>query len=157
MNSIPKIISRAELTCKSHGSRLTEKRKRVLTGLLKSNKALSAYELTEVCKAEFDEALPVMSVYRILDFLESENLAHKLQLENKYIACSHISCDHEHEVPQFLICESCGNVSEIGLKKTLIKALKRSVEEAGYQLKNSALELRCLCDSCATSTSAKSE
>ena len=149
MNKINKVLAHAEKNCKANGSRLTDKRKRVLTGLLKSQKALSAYELAESCRNEFNESVPPMSVYRILDFLESENLVHKLHLANKYIACSHISCDHAHEVPQFLICDECSNVQEIGIKKTLINTLKRNVQEAGYVLKSPQLELHCLCQDCA--------
>lgn len=148
MTNIRKVLNHAEESCSSHGARLTEKRKRVLTGLLKSQKALSAYELVEFCRQEFDEPLPPMSVYRILDFLESENLVHKLHLANKYVACSHISCDHEHEVPQFLICDECGAVKEIGIKKRLIKSLEQEVVDAGYLLRSPQLELYCLCGDC---------
>lgn len=128
MSKIPEILHYAESGCRANGARLTEKRKRVLTGLLKSQKALSAYELIDFMQSEFAESLPAMSVYRILDFLESENLVHKLHLANKYVACSHISCAHEHEVPQFLICDECGSVKEIGIKKVLINTLKNNVE-----------------------------
>lgn len=149
MASITQIIDHAENTCRTNGARLTEKRKRVLTGLLKSKKALSAYELIDFMQKEFDESLPAMSVYRILEFLEGENLVHKLHLANKYIACSHISCAHEHEVPQFLICDKCGNVKEIGIKKSLVNTLKQNVEKSGYVLKSPQLELHCLCHECA--------
>lgn len=149
MSNISTILKHAEKHCKASGARLTDKRKNVLTGLLKSQKALSAYELADFCRSEFSESVPPMSVYRILDFLESENLVHKLHLANKYIACSHISCDHAHEVPQFLICDECSNVQEIGIKKALINTLKRNVEEAGYILKSPQLELHCLCQDCA--------
>jgi Fur family zinc uptake transcriptional regulator len=149
MSKISKILDHAEKNCKANGTRLTDKRKQVLTGLLKSQKALSAYELAEVYREEFNETVPPMSVYRILEFLESENLVHKLHLANKYVACPHISCDHAHEVPQFLICENCSNVKEIGIKKTLINTLKRNVEEAGYLLQSPQLELHCLCEDCA--------
>ena len=149
MNNISKVLNHAEKNCKASGARLTEKRKRVLTGLLKSQKALSAYELADFFRSEFNETVPPMSVYRILEFLESENLVHKLHLANKYVACSHISCAHAHEVPQFLICEACSNVKEIGIKKTLIDTLKRNVEQAGYLLKSPQLELHCLCQDCA--------
>ena len=73
-------------------------------GLLESDKALSAYELTEFCRDRLGFDLLPMSVYRILEFLEGEHLAHRLNLANKYVACSHITCEHEHDVPQFLIC-----------------------------------------------------
>lgn len=149
MASISKVLNHAEKTCSAHGARLTEKRKMVLTGLLKSKTPLSAYELVDFCRDEFDETLPAMSVYRILEFLEKENLVHKLHLANKYIACSHISCDHAHEVPQFLICGGCGVVKEIGIKKALVDSLKQNVEQAGFHLSSPQLELHCLCQSCA--------
>lgn len=149
MNTIANIVNHAEASCRAKGVKLTEKRKRILTGLLKSGKPLSAYELIDFIQKEFDESPPAMSVYRILDFLEGENLVHKLQLANKYIACSHISCSHEHEVPQFLICDNCGTVKEVGINKALINTLKRNVESAGFVLKSHQLELHCLCQECA--------
>lgn len=148
MSKITQILDHAEASCSVSGARLTEKRKRILTGLLKSEKAQSAYDLIEYMQKEFDESLPPTTVYRILDFLAGENLVHKLHLANKYVACSHISCDHAHEVPQFLICDECGNVKEIGIKKTLLNTLKRNVEQAGYVLKSPQLELHCLCQDC---------
>jgi len=149
MTNITHILNHAEASCQASGARLTEKRKRILTGLLKSQKAQSAYDLIDYMQKEFDESLPPTTVYRILDFLAGENLVHKLHLANKYVACSHISCDHAHEVPQFLICDKCSNVKEIGIKKTLINTLKRNVEEVGYVLRSPQLELHCLCQDCA--------
>ena len=147
MNSV---LKHAERHCQEVGARLTDKRKRILSALLKSKRAMSAYELAEYCRGEFDEAFPVMSIYRILEFLESENLVHKLQLANKYIACAHISCDHAHEVPQFLICSECGQVKEIGLKNSVIDSLKASVQNAGFVLLKTQLELQCLCQDCSS-------
>ena len=148
MGKVEKIIKHAEHYCKAHGARLTPKRKQVLSGLLKSQKALSAYELVEYCKAEFGEAIPAMSVYRILDFLQDEHLVHKLRLANKYVACSHITCDHDHGVPQFLICGQCQKVEEIAISKSTIKELQHNVAKAGFHLVSQQLELDCLCDDC---------
>ena len=149
MNSVESIIQHAEQHCDLRGSRLTQKRKQILTGLVKSNKALSAYELIDFCKQEYGESLPAMSVYRILDFLESELLVHKLNLANKYVACMHISCDHAHAVPQFLICKSCCIVKEITVEESTITDLGNTVKGAGYQLLSPQIELNCLCDNCA--------
>ncbi len=149
MSNTQLVIEHAERLCRSNGTRLTEKRKQVLTGLIGSEKALSAYELVDVCKTQLGQSIPVMSVYRILEFLQVENLVHRLNLTNKYIACSHIACDHAHEVPQFLICNQCGKVKEIGIKKSLIDTLMASVEQAGYFLNSTQLELNCLCQACA--------
>ena len=148
MSSITQILDQAEAHCHSHGAKLTEKRKRILSGLLGSEKAQSAYDLIDYMRDEFGESLPPTTVYRILDFLAGENLVHKLHLANKYVACSHISCNHDHEVPQFLICDKCSNVKEVGIKKTLIETLKQNVASVGYTLKSPQLELHCLCQDC---------
>lgn len=149
MNSVESIIQHAEQHCALRGTRLTQKRKQVLTGLVKSNKALSAYELIDFCKQEYAVSLPAMSVYRILDFLESELLVHKLNLANKYVACMHISCDHAHAVSQFLICKSCSIVKEITVEESTITDLGNTVKGAGYQLLSQQIELNCLCENCA--------
>ncbi|MEE4246000.1 MAG: transcriptional repressor [Kangiellaceae bacterium] len=148
MASSQQILDRAEQRCKDNNARLTTKRKQVLQGLLVSGKALSAYELADICKERFDANMPVMSVYRILEFLEQENLVHKLRLANKYIACSHIACDHQHGVPQFLICNECQNVKEITIEQDTINAIESSVVNANYQLVNPQLEINCICNQC---------
>ena len=148
MKKIEAILEHAEQQCKSHGARLTTKRKQVLSGLLQSEKALSAYELIDVCKTEFGESIPAMTVYRILDFLQGEYLVHKLSLASKYVACSHITCAHAHAVPQFLICGQCKKVEEISISKSTIKALQHSVEQAGFHLASPQLEMNCICEAC---------
>ncbi len=148
MNNVDRIIGHAERQCKAHGTRLTVKRKNVLAGLVQSNKALSAYELIDFCKQQFGDSMPAMSIYRILEFLEDEHLVHKLSLANKYVACAHISCSHAHAVPQFLICRQCSKVKEIDLRSATIDELRSSVDDAGYKLISTQLEMNCLCEGC---------
>lgn len=145
---VDKAVSKAVDICADSGSRLTEKRKSLLSLLLASDTPLSAYELAEQFNKVYEQSMPAMSAYRILDFLVSENLVHKLSSANKYIACAHIACSHSHEIPQFLICRSCHKVKEIGIKKRIIESLQDSVDSAGYTLVKSQLELDCLCEQC---------
>ncbi len=147
--AIDTIISSAEKRCAEKGVRLTEKRSQVLTGLIQSKKALSAYELIDYCREHLGQQLPAMSVYRILGFLEGINLVHRLQLAKKYVACSHISCDHKHGIPQFLICNGCDAVEEIRIPHSVINLLKDSVSEAGFHLASPQLEFGCYCSNCA--------
>lgn len=146
---IDKIISIAEQKCLSIGSRLTHKRQAVFLGLLNSQKALSAYELADYCGEVLNEPLPPMSVYRILGFLEKADLVHKLRLPNKYVVCSHIACEHRHQVPQFLICGQCDRVEEIYFPEEVIKSIMISVDRAGFNLIRSQLEMSCICHQCA--------
>lgn len=146
------IMSKAQDICVHSGGRLTEKRQRILELLLVSSTPLSAYEVTDTYNRSVETSMPVMSVYRILNFLESEQLVHKLSSANKYVACSHIACSHAHEVPQFLICGKCQSVREIAIAKRIIEELDQQAASAGYKLMNSQLELQCLCENCLAST-----
>jgi len=148
MNQIQQILVRAEQQCLDQGARLTNKRKQILVLLLESEKALSAYELIDICKQKTGDSLSPMSVYRVLDFLQSENLAHKLHSANKFIACSHITCDHSHNVPQFLICGNCQKVSEVGFNQAIISQIQHQVQDTGFQLVSPQIELDCLCNDC---------
>ena len=150
MDNIQECLDHAESHCGMYGTRLTSKRKHVLLSLLQSDKAMSAYELVDYCKNEFEEAMPAMSVYRILDFLQEKHLVHKLTSANKFVACSHITCDHDHEVTQFLICNECLQVKEINTNQSTIKALQQNIKEAGFHLLYPQLEMHCLCENCMT-------
>lgn len=137
-----------EQYCKHHGIRLTKKRKGVLSLLLNVDKALSVYDLVGIYKREFRENISAMSLYRILDFLQSVNLVHRLNLNKKYVACSHIHCDHEHATPQFMICTKCQHVKEVTVDQALLNSLEQSVREAGFHLTSTQLEVNCVCENC---------
>ena len=104
--------------------------------------------LIDVCREELGEKLPPMSMYRILDFLEQEELVHKLKLANRYVACTHITCDHQHEVPQFLICVECYRVEETAMSKSMLDSLKGNVKKVGFELVSPQLEINCICGDC---------
>lgn len=142
------LVEQVEKTCKARGIRLTAKRQQVLLGLIHSGKAVSAYELVELCRERFGSSLPAMSVYRILSFLEMAGLAHKLKVANKYVACAHFSCDHEHGVPQFIICVKCDKVTEARLSGAVVDSVEGLVRTSGYRLLSPQLELSCICKSC---------
>jgi len=145
---IKAILDSAEKQCQLKGVRLTHKRKVVLKGLVSSKTAMTAYELVDYCKRELGETIPAMSVYRILEFLENENLVHKLKLANRYVACIHITCDHRHAVPQFLICTECHRVEEVDISRSTMGVLRRNVESAGFELVSEQIEVDCICLNC---------
>lgn len=149
MNNTKTAIAHAERQCLSNGTKLTKKRQAVLSGLLEARQAMTAYELSDFCKNELNESMPTMSVYRILEFLEGQQLVHKLKLANRFVACIHITCDHQHAAPQFLICVNCYKVTEISIEESTIKALHKRVDTAGYTLVSPQIELNCLCKECA--------
>ena len=143
-----KTLQNADAMCRESGARLTEKRKRALTVLLDSENPISAYELIEKYEKRFGDSLTPMSAYRMLNFLVDETLAHKLHSVNKYSACEHINCNHAHELPQFLICDNCEKVEEVGIKKDTLIKLKGGIAKTGFKLNEQQLELHGLCDAC---------
>jgi Fur family zinc uptake transcriptional regulator len=142
------VIKHAEQSCNENGGRLTKKRKQILQLLLDNHGPLSAYELADLYHEVTHEKIPAMSVYRMLDFLIEFKLVHKLASTNKFMACSHIACDHEHKTPQFLICDDCNSVNEIDIDSKLIGALEKSIEDKQFKLKSPQLELHGVCESC---------
>lgn len=148
MSKADSILDLVEQRCVQKGLRFTTKRKQVLRALLESGKALSAYDLIDLCKERYEASLPAMSVYRILEFLEEHHFVHKLHIANKYVACSHLSCDHAHQVPQFLICQRCDAVEEIGIQKALMDELEKNVDKSGFHLVSPQFELNCICNNC---------
>jgi Fur family zinc uptake transcriptional regulator len=147
-NNINELIQHADTHCKSHGAHLTKTRKLVLSALIQSGKALSAYDLIDLCKKNFNENIRPMSVYRCLDFLANKKLAHKLKMSNRYAASSQISGEHISGVPQLLICGSCNQVQEISINASAMAELKSDVQEAGFQLLNPQLEINGTCNNC---------
>lgn len=146
--TIERLISKARVECAQVGIKLTDKREKILTVLLRAGAPLSAYDIVEQYREQFNEVLPAMSVYRILHLLVEHKIAHKLQTTNQFLACAHIACNHEHEVPQFLICDQCHGVEEVGLRKTLVKELHQSVKKTGFEVANQQLELHGTCSRC---------
>ena len=143
-----RVIDRAKDICARSDGRLTEKRKSILKILLASNTPLSAYEITDAYTKNFEASMPTMSIYRILEFLTVYGLVHKLESANKFIACSHLQCDHEHSNAQFLICNSCSGVEEIALTRNLHRQIETGAEQSGFKLDSMQFELYGTCKAC---------
>ncbi len=150
MTDIKEIIESAEHKCSQRGKKMTARRKQVLSALLRANKALSAYELVNVCNEDTAKPMPPMSVYRILEFLQAEQFAHKLETANKYVACKHISCKHEHRSAQFLICSDCHKVQELDTTIEALSAVVAAADTANFRLFNPQLEVSGSCGLCKT-------
>jgi Fur family zinc uptake transcriptional regulator len=148
MSEINSIFEHVYKNCTARGKKLTSKRKLVLKALLHTNKALSAYELVDYCKNNFSETIQVMTMYRVLDFLESENFAHKLKVVNKYIVCSDILSDQDHGISQFLICSKCDKITEQTIEPTIITGLQSHAKQKGFTVTKSQLEINGVCYEC---------
>lgn len=146
--NLENVIAAAEQKCLQQGVRFTKRRKQVLSVMIEADAALSAYEIAERCNAGSENKMPAMSVYRILDLFEEHRFIHKLEIANKYVCCSHISCSHDHNTSQFLICSSCRHVEEISLSEDAVKVLQTAASAAGFSAISTQLEVKGQCKQC---------
>lgn len=139
------LLDRIEQECKSRGASLTAIRREVLGLLYRSPKGVKAYDLLAQIKQERPGASPP-TVYRALDFLIEQGLAHKIGRMNLFVACRHNS----HQIPSlFLVCPKCSGVTELQ-EQSVMRALSASLAEAGHQLESPEVEISALCPKCAT-------
>ena len=137
-------LTRAEETCEESGRRLTPLRRRVLEELAESHSPVGAYEIVERLKKAGDST-PAMSVYRALDFLVTEGLAHRIESRNAFLACNR---GHDaEEVVVFLLCERCGTVAEV-TSGDVGRGLARAAGAVGFEAHAPVLEIKGLCDRC---------
>ena len=95
--------------------------------------------------AKAGEPAPPMSVYRALDFLVAERLAHRIESKNAYLACSH---GHDGgEAVMFLLCERCGTVAEVA-SRAVGRDLGESARSVGFDVRTPVLEIAGLCEAC---------
>ena len=132
----------------AHGVPITSKRVNLFSILLASQKALSAYELADLYLEVFAAPIPAITVYRVLEFLQDKDLVHKLDTANKFVACSQFDCKHTHPPSQFLICNQCLKVKELGMSGAKFEELKQTIEDAGFHLDTQQLEMNCICTDC---------
>ncbi len=142
------LLDKAEDKCKAQGVKLTTKRKLVLQQLIETESLMSAYDIVDRLKVSEKSTMPAMSVYRILDFLETSNLVHKLESQNKYVACRHIRCDHNHQSAQFLICQNCSYVQEVNLGHGVMSEINALAADEQFKLEFSVMEFKGQCADC---------
>lgn len=149
------IIQAARVACKNTNKDLTKNRQRVLEVLLQAKEPVSAYELRDLCNLSVELPIRAMSVYRVLDFLESMKLVHKLNFASKYIACKSLTGVCEHQSSIFLTCKSCQKIEEIDATYNTFQPLHNEIEASGFSIKSSQLEVITLCGTCEKIAQAK--
>ena len=150
-------LQTARMLCEQQAVKLTPKRLSVLKVLLLSNVPLSAYELAEQVTHFTQQVIKPMSIYRILAFLSEQHLVHRLNMNNKYVACNKISCCQEHGVSQFLICTQCESVQEVTMPKEIKESFMQQFLDAGCYLKTSHIELEVVCHQCRSTNQNKTD
>lgn len=116
----------------------------VVEALRGVGRPVSAYELIEALRDQGVTAPP--TVYRALNRLIEDGLAHRLESLNAFVACNH---PHHHHTGKavFAICDDCGSVTEFD-SETAEKSLAQWAKKAGFKVRAMTLELRGQCKAC---------
>ena len=139
-----KYIKHAEDVCKSKGDRLTDLRRAIFEILIKSEKPLRAYEIIEKMR-EHGKRIHAATIYRILEFLSSNGLVHRVDALNAYIACTKNHTDH----PSLLfICSNCSRTAEID-DPELCGSIHKNLIKLGMSSNNDCIEVKGRCENCA--------
>jgi Fur family zinc uptake transcriptional regulator len=139
-------IRHAETICAREGLRFTEQRRQVLGALLESHVPASAYDVIDRLAGHGEARLAPVSVYRALEFLTANNLAHRIESKNAYIACDR-GADCEPGATLFLVCDNCGAAAEAS-SETLGTLVNTETKRRAFLPRLRVLEVRGLCARC---------
>lgn len=139
---VAEAMSAAERICDQRGVKLTPIRRRVLELLWENHRPIGAYALLERLREERSAQAP--TVYRALDFLVAQGLAHKVMRLNAFTACCR---PEEPHAPQFLICSECDGILEI-VDPHVETAVGSAAKAVGFATQEAALELVGRCPAC---------
>ena len=123
---------------------LTKNQALVMGALSSADGPLSAYTILDQLRDHGFRA--PLQVYRALDKLVEFGLVHRLESMNAFVACRHIE-GSDHGQTLFMICGTCGKVSEV-TDKALTRQLKKLATDAQFVLTKATIELRGTCRSC---------
>lgn len=140
---VAKSLSQAEEMCRAQRVRLTPIRRRVLEALHTAPKPLGAYDLAALIAPQGRRVAPI-TVYRALDFLIEQGLAHRIASLNAYVAHGGQPGGGAHA---FLICEACGEVSDIPSPE-IAQLLSSVLEQHRFSFQTRTLEITGRCAHC---------
>lgn len=144
-------LKRAEDTCRSRGVRLTRIRHQVLEALYTTHRPLGAYDIAEMLSRDANQSgkryLAPITIYRALNFLLEQGLAHRLTSRNAFVACPH--GHNPDDLVVFLICESCGGVDEL-CSSELTRTVSGLLDRENFQPVSQVMEITGRCSHCRT-------
>jgi len=124
------------------GARITRSRVEILAVLLGSERALSHHEVEN----RINSALGIdrVTVYRVLDWLSAQGLAHKISGEDRVSRYNAAARAHSHAHAHFQ-CERCGTVICLGEPERKVRVRV----PRGFVSHEMSLTVKGRCASCA--------
>ena len=139
------VLTHAEQVCIRKGTRLTPLRRLILKIIARSPQPLGAYHILQALRKKHQKLPAPTQIYRILDFLLTQDLIHRIESRNAYTVCS-TSQGHRHE-GQFFLCGECGRAEEIH-DETVNAALAKRAKALNFTHQKLMIEISGLCGNC---------
>ena len=122
--------------------KLTRNQNLVLNCLRDAGRAMTAYQLLDELR---DAGLRApVQVYRALETLGKQEMIHRIESLNAFIACRHL--DHT-ETAAFAICDDCRQIWEFSLPAEA--GLTAVADAKGFKTRHTTVELNGRCAHCA--------
>lgn len=137
-------LAAADERCARAGERMTQPRRRALELLLEAGRPMKAYDLIDAFGEDGKAAKPP-TVYRALDFLAKQGLAHRIESLNAYVACE---MGERRHAAAFLICDCCGATEEV--EPFAPERVQDAAAKAGYVVDRVTVEAHGRCSACVT-------
>ncbi len=109
-----------------------------------SHQPATAYGLIKALRKEKENTEPP-TVYRALEFLQQNNLIHRIESLNAFVGCEHP--DQEHE-SQFMICSECHQAIEITNSEEISRILAAEAKQIGFRINATMIEISGRCPTC---------
>jgi len=116
----------------------------VLELIWQSHKPVTAYSLIKSLRKEKENTEP-QTVYRALEFLQENNLVHRIESLNAFIGCEGPEKEHRS---QFMICSQCDQAMELRNSPEIEKAISSEAHKLGFSISSSTVEITGICPNC---------
>ncbi len=139
----PSYVEHALDLLKGKGLRITRGRRLVLQALSEAERPMSPYALHDAL-AGGGERVDTVSIYRTLETLEENGLAHRVAFSGGYLPCrleDHPGCHHH------LICRDCGKVEEVDCPG-MASVEQGAAAASRFRIERHLVEFVGLCPAC---------
>jgi len=143
---IAEAMTTAEQCCAQNGTRFTSVRRRVLELIWQGHKPVTAYSLIKTLRKEKENTEPP-TVYRALEFLQKNNLVHRIESLNAFVGCEGPEKEHRS---QFMICNECSQATELRNSIGIERAISAQADKLGFTVSSSTIEINGVCPACQT-------
>lgn len=137
-------LGRAKSRCLEKGIKWTALRERVFQHVTASHRPVSAYDLIESLAQDGKRLAPV-SVYRILEVLQSAGIVHRLETRNAFYAC--MSAHEADRQTVTFVCGECDCVTEAEAPDAF-RAIGEVSKAAHFQPQGTIIEVTGICAAC---------